>query len=80
VQGAFYDPLIRSLYGELGIERGPVTPAGVVARVVEGRTLYVNMTGGPVSIPITGAKKDVLTGADLHNALSLEPFGAALLE
>ena len=80
VQGAFYDPLIRSLYGELGIERGPVTPAGVVARVVDGRTLYVNMTGGPVSVPITGTRKDVLTGVDVHNALNLEPMGAALLQ
>ena len=57
-----------------------MTPAGVVARVVDGRTLYVNMTGGPVSVPITGTRKDVLTGADVHNALNLEPLGAALLQ
>jgi len=80
VQNAFFDPLIRSLYAELGIERGPVTPAGVVARVVQGRTMYVNTNNAPASVPITGDKKDVLTGANVRNALKLDPYGVALLQ
>ncbi|MEO9129712.1 MAG: hypothetical protein ABI240_00740 [Sphingomonas sp.] len=34
-QPAFIQPLIRSLYGPLGTGRGPKTPKGVVARVVD---------------------------------------------
>jgi len=37
-------PLVRSLYGELGVEKGPETPAGVYARVVE--RLFWGLTSG----------------------------------
>ena len=37
-------PLVRSLYADLRIDRGPETPSGVYARVVEVKTLYVNTT------------------------------------
>ena len=37
--------LVRSCIRLLAIEEGPETPSGVYARVVEGRTLYVNTTG-----------------------------------
>ena len=45
-QASVLGPVVRGLYGRLGIARGPATPEGVYARVVEGRTLYVNTTGG----------------------------------
>jgi beta-galactosidase len=32
-------PLVRGMYTDLNIEKGPDTPSGVCARVVEGRTL-----------------------------------------
>src|ERR1035438_6147847 len=51
-QMALLAPLVRSLYGELGIEPGPATPEGVYARVVQGKTLYVNSTGESKTIPI----------------------------
>lgn len=80
VQSAFIDPLIRSLYGELGIERGPVTPPGVVARVVEGRTLYVNTNNAPATVTIAGRKRDVLTDAMYRGEVALPPYGVALVE
>ena len=79
-QPAFIDPLIRSLYGELGIERGPVTPPGVSARLVEGRTLYVNTNNAPATVPVAGAKRDVLTGASHAGTVDLAPYGVALVQ
>jgi beta-galactosidase len=49
-QPSIVGPLVRALYTELGIERGPETPTGVYARVVEGRTLYVNTTTEPKTV------------------------------
>jgi beta-galactosidase len=80
VQGAFLDPLIRSLYGDLSIHRGPKTPNGVVAREVDGRTMYVNTANVPATVSIAGAKRDVLTGGDVRGSLRLDPYGVALLQ
>lgn len=55
-------PLIRSLYIEPKIDRGPVTPTGVVARVVDGCTMYVNANNAAITVTIDGTKTDVLTG------------------
>jgi beta-galactosidase len=79
-QPAFIDPLIRSLYGEAGIERGPVTPAGVVARLVEGRTLYVNTNNALATVTVTGTKRDALTGAAYAGRIDLAPYGVALVK
>jgi beta-galactosidase len=80
VQPAFIDPLIRSLYGQLGIELGPVTPAGVIARVVDGRTLYVNTNNVSATVKVTGSKKDLLTGEAYRGEVQLAPYGVALVE
>lgn len=37
------------------------TPGGVFARVVDGRTYYVNTTGQERSIPIDGSKNGILS-------------------
>lgn len=44
-----------------GLQPGPKTPEGVFARVVDGRTLYVNTTEEEKKIPITGMKKGIVT-------------------
>jgi len=79
-QSAFLGPLIRSLYGELGIDRGPVTPEGVVARNVEGRTLYVNTTDTAKSVPIEGSKMGVIGNRRYTDQLDLKPYDAELLQ
>ncbi|TCP96678.1 beta-galactosidase-like protein [Sphingomonas sp. PP-F2F-A104-K0414] len=79
-QGAFPDPLVRSLYTELGIERGPVTPPGVVARVVDGRTLYVNTNTAPARVALAGKQHDILSGRASTDRLDLPPYGVALLQ
>jgi beta-galactosidase len=71
--------LYRGLYASLGIARGPVTPEGVYAREVDGRTLYVNTTTAPQNVKIDGAATGVLGGQTWNGTLRLEPFGAELL-
>lgn len=72
--------LYRQLYASLGIEPGPKTPEGVYARVVEGRTLYVNTTGETKEVTIDGAMSGVLSGTRWTGMLRLAPLGADLLE
>ncbi len=73
-------PLLRSLYASVGVEKGPSTPAGIRARVVEGRTLYVNTTGEPVEIGLAGDKEGLISGKRYKGVLWLEPYGADLLQ
>ena len=73
-------PLLRNLYGTLNITRGPETPSGVYARVVEGRTLYVNTTGEEKAIPIAGTRHGLITSQTYTNTLTLKPRDADLLE
>jgi beta-galactosidase len=73
-------PLTRSLYSDLGIQKGPDTPRGVYARVVGGRTLYVNTTDEEKNVPINGTKHGVVSGESYNGAIRLEPFAADLLE
>lgn len=79
-QPAVMQPLYRSLYAQLGIVTGPKTPEGVYARVVDGRTLYVNASYGPRDIPIQGKKTSVLTKKTYNDTLHLETDGVELLE
>ena len=59
---------------------GPKTPDGVYARVVDGRTLYVNTTGEARDVAIDGAMNGVLTGRRWDGVLRLDPMSADLLE
>ena len=73
-------PLYRQLYASLGIEPGPKTPEGVYARVVEGRTLYVNTTGEAKEVTIDGTMSGLLSGKRWTGTLRLDALAADLLE
>jgi beta-galactosidase len=73
-------PLVRSLYAPLSIEKGPETPSGVYARVVEGRTLYVNTTGEEKTLPISGSARGIVSGASYATVIRLKPYDADLVE
>jgi beta-galactosidase len=73
-------PLYRQLYPSLGLEPGPKTPEGVLARVVDGRTYYVNTTGEAKDVAIDGTMTGVLSGKQWTGTLRLEPMGAELLQ
>jgi beta-galactosidase len=79
-QPAVLQPLYRQLYRDLGIVRGPVTPKGVYARVVDGRTLYVNTNRKPVDIAIDGTRRGVLSDTAWTDTLRLPPNGVDLLQ
>ncbi|MDV6332939.1 beta-galactosidase [Asticcacaulis sp. 201] len=79
-QPAVMQPLYRRLYAQLGIKPGPVTPEGVYARVVDGRTLYVNTTGEAKDVTIAGRKTGVLSGKTWNDTLHLEANDAELLQ
>ncbi len=79
-QASVVGPLVRTLYPELGIARGPETPAGVYARVVDGRTLYVNSTTTPKTIKIKGTRSGVLSGKHYTGSLRLDGYGVELLQ
>ncbi len=73
-------PLVRDMYADLGVERGPETPSGVYARVVEGRILYVNTTGEEKAIPIRGRKRGIISGTSYDGAIRLKPYDVDLVE
>lgn len=73
-------PLYRSLYKDLGIQRGPVTPDGVYGRVVDGRTLYVNTNRKAIEVDIDGQKKGLVSGTSWSGKLRLGPNGVDLLQ
>jgi beta-galactosidase len=73
-------PLLKYLCTVAGIQPGPKTPEGVYARVVDGRTLYVNTTEQEKSISITGVKKGIISNRVFEEAVVLGPMEADLIE
>jgi len=73
-------PLVRSLYQELAIEKGPETPPGVYARVGEGKTLYVNTTGEEKTIPIRGSKRGIISGSSYEGVIHVKPYDVDLVD
>jgi beta-galactosidase len=79
-QASVIGPILRSLYAGVGVERGPMTPAGVSARVVDGRTLYVNTTAERVDVKLAGDKEGVISGRRYSGVLPLAPYEVDLLQ
>ncbi len=72
-------PVLDYVYKLAGVQRGPQTPEGVYARVVEGRTLYVNTTDEQKEIPITGSKTGILSNRVYEGVVILGPQQADLI-
>jgi beta-galactosidase len=79
-QMAALAPIVRSLYADLKIVKGPETPSGVYARAVEGRTLYVNTTGEEKTVLIRGSKRGIISGKSYQGVIRLNPYDADLVE
>ncbi len=73
-------PVLSYLYKLTDVERGPQTPQGVYARVVEGRTFYVNTTGEEKQIPIAGRKKGIISNHVYEGTVVMEPLGVDLVQ
>jgi beta-galactosidase len=72
-------PVLEHLYKVAGIQTGPRTPDGVYARVIEGRTLYVNTTGQEKRIPVTGRRKGIISNRVYEGAVILGPQESDLI-
>ena len=79
-QASLIGAIARSLYGPLGIQPGPKTPDGVYARVVNGRTLYVNTTNEEKNIPVGMKVQGVLSHRSYDNEMKLGPYQVDLVE
>jgi len=73
-------PVLNHVYKLAGIQPGPQTPDGVYARVVDGRTLYVNTTQEEKRIPIAGTRKEMITNHEYEVAVILGPQQADLIQ
>jgi beta-galactosidase len=73
-------PLINYLFTVAGIQPGPKTPEGVFARLVDGRTLYVNTTGEEKRIPIPGRSKGIVSNRTFEGTVILGPREADLIQ
>jgi beta-galactosidase len=73
-------PLMNYLYTVAGIQPGPKTLEGVFARVVDGRTLYVNTTGEEKRIPIAGVRKGIISNREFEGTVVLGPMEADLIQ
>ena len=72
--------VLNHLYELTGIQPGPKTPEGVYARVVDGRTLYVNTTVQVKTIPIAGNRKGIISNRKYEGAVVLGPLEADLIQ
>lgn len=72
-------PVLNYVETLAGIQTGPKTGEGVYARVIEGRTLYVNTTQQEKRIPIGGRKRGIISNRLYDGELVLGPFGTDLI-
>jgi beta-galactosidase len=72
--------LMNYLYKVAGIQPGPKTPEGVYARVVDGRTLYVNTTEEEKVVAVGLNSHGVLSNKSYAGEMKLGPYQADLVE
>ena len=72
-------PVLGSIIRRVGLQPGPRTPDGVYARLVDGRTLYVNTTQLEQRIPIEGRRKGMIGGRAYEGTVILGPQDADLI-
>ena len=79
-QPSLIGPLVRSLYQSLGIQPGPKTPAGVYARVVDGRTIYVNTTKEEKEVAVGMNAHGILSQKSYEGTMQLGPYQSDLVD
>jgi beta-galactosidase len=79
-QPAIMQALYRRLYTDLDLARGPSTPEGVYARVVDGRTLYVNTTAEIRNVALNRTGRGLISGKSATGTLQLAPWGVELID
>ncbi|WP_338554268.1 beta-galactosidase [Paenibacillus sp. KS-LC4] len=72
--------LLDPLYSALGIQKGPSTPTGIIARELDnGSVIYVNTTGTEQTIELDRPASGFLTGRNFERSLTLSSYDVELL-
>jgi beta-galactosidase len=79
-QRSFVEAILGTLSGPLGIHPGPRTPEGVFARVVKGRTLYVNTTNEEKKVILSKDSHGVFSDRSYKGEIKLPPFGEEFVQ
>ncbi len=86
-QAPMITAILATLYQPLGLQPGPTTPEGVFARVVDGRTLYVNTTNTAQKIPLIKPNnkpnnnvRGILSNRSYQGEIDLPPYAADLVQ
>ena len=79
-QASFIDAILQRFRSRLGIQPGPDTPEGVYARVVDGRTLYVNTTEQVKSVALGKKAHGVLSHKSYDGEMKLGPYETEFVE
>ncbi|HTQ57932.1 MAG TPA: beta-galactosidase [Bryobacteraceae bacterium] len=73
-------PVLNYCFKLAGVHPGPPTPEGVYARVIDGRTLYVNTTTQEKRIAITGQRSGIVSNRAYRGTVILGPQEADLIQ
>lgn len=75
------DAVLEPELERLSVRRGPLVPAGVMARDIDARhTLYLNLDGARKSIEVTGGATSILRDRHYQGGFVLEPFDAEFIQ
>jgi len=79
--GGVLNPLVDELINELGIKKGPQVPGGVMARQIDkNHFLYLNVTGEPKEIPMSGKSRSILFNKSYTGNFRIAPYEPEFIE
>lgn len=80
-KGEVLGGLIDELIDELGINKGPEVPSGIMARQIdEKHFLYLNVSGEPREIIINGKSRSILYDRDYNGNFTIAPYEPEFIE
>jgi beta-galactosidase len=80
-KGEVLGTLIDELITELGMQKGPDVPSGVMARKIDkNHYLYLNVSDEPKEIQIKGKSRSILFDKDYSGNFTLSPFEPEFIE
>jgi beta-galactosidase len=80
-KGEVLGDLLDDLIDELGINRGPEVPSGVMARQIDKtHFLYLNVSGEPKVIPMKSNSRNILYDKEYNGNFSIAPYEPEFIE
>lgn len=79
--GNILNPLLDELISELGIQKGPEVPSGVMARQIDNtHFLYLNVSAEPKTISLKGKSRSILLDKNYVDNFTIEPYEPEFIE